>query len=163
MSKEQKKTSERKHKVVHKILEENFPDCKVEYNGVDGIDHQITYNKKTTSIETKTCRRLIRMGVKLPTDGSPYLIPQFRFGRLKFYNAHVWPYNRSQHEDLLESNGWYTFVIGDQRRMITGCPAKDVEPLFKEKSWEVRYIPWYKLLALSYPDWMERLKKQVYE
>lgn len=82
MSKKQKTLAEKKHKIVHNFLVKTFPDCEVKYNGVEGHDHRIIfeyvshpsdvtdsiYHKKTTIIETKTCKRLMLILILMRRD-----------------------------------------------------------------------------------------------
>lgn len=159
--KDHKKISEQKHKMVQKLLVKTFPDCEVKYDGVEGVDHKIIYKGKTTTIETKTCKKLIRGDVKLPVDESPYMLQSVRFGRILFHREDFYPYHESQHDDLVKNEGWYIFVIGDHNRLITGAPACDIDRIFKDKH-KTHQIAWYKILALCHPDWLETLKKQVY-
>ena len=158
MSKDQKKTAERKHRMVQKLLVNAFPDCEVKYDGVEGVDHRIVYKGKTTFVETKTCRKIIKCGVKLPIGESPYMLQDIRFGRLYFNRGAFYPYYESQHDDLVKNNGWYVFVIGE---LIAGAPACDIDHIFTVKH-DKHEIVWHKILALCHPDWLEKLKKQVY-
>lgn len=173
MSKEHKKLAERKHKMVHDFLVKAFQDCEVEYNGVEGIDHKIIYNGKTTIIETKTCAKIIKSGTKLPLDGQPLLLQKVRLGRIKFNTKPEYPYNESQHVDLVRSNGWYIFVIGNTQYTLAGIPASEISHILER--W-VDLPSWDKILALCYPTktmkalladptntWLEKLKVQVYE
>lgn len=157
MSKEQKRLSERKHKMVHKYLVENFPGCSVEYDGVEGIDHKITFNNQIIYLETKSCTRIIKAGV-IPDETKPILYQKFRLGTFKFDNRNVYPYNFSQHQDLVDINGWYIFVV-DQR--IRGIPAKKIDERING-NWGIKRVVWDKIIFMSSPDWLKNLKKQVY-
>ena len=60
--KHQKRNSERKHRMVNTFLRSTFPYCEVKYNGIEGVDHRITFGSRTTYIETKTCKKFIKSG-----------------------------------------------------------------------------------------------------
>lgn len=158
MSKSQKQLAEKKHRMVHNFLMQHFPDCKVEYNGIDGIDHKITYKDNTTYLETKSCRQIIKGGVK-PIEDRPLLVQKFRHGRFRFDQRHVYPYQKSQHEDLIDLNGWYVFVVGNR---IRGAPAKEVDNKIKGE-WGRKLVAWDRIIYICYPDWLEKLKKEVYD
>ena len=158
MSKHQKEIAERRHRLVPKYLTEKFPDCNVKYDGVEGHDHRITYNEKTVTLETKSCTRVIRNGRKfLEIEGS-FPQSQFCFGRFKFDNRNVYPYKTSQHQDLVDMNGWYIFVVSNN---IRGCPAKLVDVRIKG-DWKSKWVAWDKIIFITSPNWLEELKKQVY-
>lgn len=158
MSKEQKTLSERKHKMVHRYLTEQFPGCKVEYDGVEGVDHKITFNDITVFLETKTCTRIIKAGVKPDETGRPILHQKFRLGTFKFNQKQVYPYKKSQHEDLVDQKGWYIFVVENR---IRGAPAKLIDERI-HGTWDIKRIAWDRIIFLCYPNWLEDLKMQVY-
>ena len=152
-----KRNAEKKHRMVHNLLIKKFPQCKVEYNGLEGVDHKIHFNNRITHVETKTCKRIVKSGVK-PDDVRPVLHQIIKLGRFKFENRKVDPYRPfSQHTWLVDHDGWYIFVAG--WRILGGIPAKDV-PV--NPDFEIHWIGWQTILSLSYPDWMDRLKKDVY-
>jgi len=158
MSKIQKVVSERKHKMVHNFLVRNFPKCDVKYDGIEGIDHTITFNGKPTFIETKTCKKIIRSGVT-PDITRPVLHQNVRLGTFKFYQRSVYPYELSQHADLIKSNGWYIFVVGQK---IFGANVYDVDREIGGH-WQIKQAPWSKMALICFPDWLEKLKMQVYD
>lgn len=152
-----KRMAEKRHKMVHNFLIKNFPQCKVEYDGVEGVDHKIHFNNRIIYIETKTCKRIVKSGVK-PDDVRPVLHQVIKLGRFKFDNRKVYPYDPfSQHTWLVDHDGWYIFVVG---YFIAGAIlAKDAPVnLDLDKHW----VGWLNILSLSYPDWLDRLKKDVY-
>lgn len=152
-----KKIAEQKHKMVHKFLVENFPQCEVKYDGVEGVDHKIIFNNKTIYAETKTCKRIVKSGVR-PDDKRPVLHQVIKIGRFKFDNRQVNPYYPlSQHTWLVDHDGWYIFVVGT--KILGGISAKDV-PV--KSDFEKHWIGWPEILSLCYPDWLEKLKKDVY-
>lgn len=153
-----KKVSEKKHRRIQNMLVKTFPDCDVKYDGVEGVDHKITHDGKTTLVETKTVREIIYHGVKLPEDESPYLVRKVRLGRIQFNRREHYPYDKSQHEDLVD-NGWYVFVIG--KTLVAGAPASDINKLLQKLKSD--QISWSRILALCHPDWLDNLKKQVYQ
>jgi len=157
MSKSQKRLAEKKHRMVYNFLVKNFPGCNVRYNGEVGVDHSITFNDKTVILETKTCKRTIRGGIKR-VENRPVLDQKFRLGRFRFTQRKLYPYNMSQHHDLVNSNGWYIFVIGYK---IFGCLASDVDVLIGG-DWDYKLISWPEIVAICYPDWIRRLRGQVY-
>lgn len=153
-----KRIAEKRHKLVHNFLVKNFPQCKVEYNGVEGIDHQIIFNDRTVYAETKSCRRIV-IGGNIFDPVKPVIHNQYRLGRFKFDLRKLFPYAPfSQHTWLLEHEGWYVFVVGNS--ILGGIPAKDLPiNLTLEKQW----IAWSNILSLCYPDWLERFKKDIEE
>lgn len=155
MSKKQKQISEQRHHLAQKYLEKHFPDCEVVYDGVEGFDHIIRYGDNEVFLETKTCGRIIRAGIKIE-DG--VFIRKFRFGQFCFNNQCFYPYKKSQHQDLIDCNGWYVFVVSNR---IRGIPANVVGERLGE-NWSFKRIVWDKILFLSSPDWLEQLKKRVY-
>jgi len=157
MSKNQKVVSERKHRMVHNFLVKNFPSCEVTYNGVEGFDHEIIFNDKPTVLETKTCRRIIKKYVKFDDKG--ILNQFFRSGQLKFDQRQLYPYEPlSQHRALIKQNGWYILVIGNT---IVGISAKDIDQEIGGH-WLIKRVVWDRLVFICYPDWLEKLKMQVY-
>ena len=157
LSKEQKQTSERRHRQVFNYLKEKFPDCEVTYDGLEGVDHKIIYDGKTVFIETKTCTRIIGAGLKFTDDGK--LFRKFRLGRFKFDNRCLYPYKKSQHQDLIDMDGWYIFIVNNR---IRGVPAKTVGERLKN-NWNIKYVVWDEIIFITYPNWLEQLKKQVYK
>jgi len=157
MTKEQKQQAEHKHRMVHKFLVKNFPGCEVKYNGVDGIDHQIIFNGRTVYLETKTCQRIIKAGVR-QVENRPMLKQHFRLGRYRFNQREVHPYKISQHQDLLNLNGWYVFVVGWR---IRGMPAHEVDKRVGG-DWGRKFVVWDKIIFMCHPDWLEHLKAEVY-
>lgn len=95
-------------------------------------------------------------GAKHTKDGG--LINVIRHGRFKFEQKKGRPYVKSQHEDLIDLDGWYVLVVGDN---IRGIPAKVVDERI-HGDWVTRRVVWDKIIFLSYPNWLESLKKQVY-
>ena len=79
MSKQQKIQSEIKHKKVYRYLVSQFPDSKVTYDGVQGIDCFITYENKTIPIEIKTCRRFVKNNL-VRVEGRPVLYSKYTLG-----------------------------------------------------------------------------------
>ena len=157
MSGSYKRMAEKKHKMVYNYLVKNFPSCNIKYNGVEGVDYRIIFNDHVVPVETKSCKRIVRSGVT-PDNVRPVLHQEVRLGRFKFDNRKVVPYEpRSQHTWLVDHNGWYIFVVG---YFIAGAlPAKDVPVnLNFDKHW----VNWVNILSLSHPDWLDRLKRDVY-
>jgi len=160
MSEKQKKLSEKKHKIVHNFLVKQFPKCEVKYNGVEGHDHHITFNDKTTVLETKTCKRIIKSGAELDPSGRSILLQKVRLGQFKFDQRKVYPYEpKSQHQELVDNEGWYIFVVGST--VISGISAKDID-FHIGGNWKIRRIAWCNILCWCYPDWLKQLKMQVY-
>lgn len=163
--KDTKATSERRHKRVHKFLVKNFPGCKVEYDGVEGVDHRITFNGKVTYLETKTCDKFIRGDVRFSDDEKTILLQDFRLGRLNFDQRIVFPYEPlSQHSSLVENDGWYIFVIGTATStLMIGSSARNIDKHIKG-CWRQTRIEWDKILSLCYPKkvWLKYLKMKVY-
>lgn len=149
-----KKYSERKHRMVQTFLEKHFPDCIVKYDGLEGHDHQIIYGNKTVYVETKTCIQNIGGGYMREEECSYLRLGRFEFKQQK----NLFPYKKSQHEDLVDLDGWYIFVVGNR---IRGVPAKTVDERI-HGNWVTKRVTWDKIIFLSYPDWLDRLKKQVY-
>lgn len=145
MSQQQKRNAERKHRMVTTYLKSMFPYCEVKYNGIEGVDHRIIFGNTTTFIETKTCARFIK--------GSPH-----RLGTFRINNEDKPPYNLSQHLDLLNSNGWYIFMVGHK---IFGITAKEIDELIGCE-FKKYYLTWDKLMYIAFPSWLNKLKKQVY-
>ncbi|OGM01674.1 hypothetical protein A3K72_00635 [Candidatus Woesearchaeota archaeon RBG_13_36_6] len=157
MSKDQKDYSERKHREVHRYLQQHFPDCEVKYNGLDGIDHTISFNGRTINLETKSCRRTIKSGRK--SKPTSWVSEQmFTFGRIKFCNVSNSAYAKTQHQDLIDSNGWYIIIVENR---IRGIPARTLNKRLGQ-GWIEKRLVWDKVLFLSRPDWLEYLKAQVY-
>lgn len=157
MTKQQKQLAEKKHRMVHNYLVMNLPGCKIRYNGVEGVDHQIRFNGKTIFLETKTCKRTIRGGV-IPVKGRPLLEQKFRFGRYRFDQRELSPYKVSQHQDLIEKDGWYLFVVG---KRIRGAPAHLIDERIGG-DWERKYMTWDNIIFMCPLDWLDQLKMQVY-
>ena len=157
MSRAYKSMSEKKHKLVYNYLIKNFPCCTVEYNGLEGVDYRIIFNDHVVNVETKSCKRIVRSGAT-PDKVRPVLHQTVRLGRFKFDNRKFFPYEPfSQHTWLVDRGGWYIFVVG---YLIAGAlPAKAV-PVNLE--FEKHWIGWVNILSLSYPDWLDHLKKDVY-
>lgn len=143
--------------MVHNFLTKNFPQCLVEYNGVEGVDQKIHFNNRITYVETKTCKRIVRSGGRVDAV-RPVIHQEVKLGRFKFDNRITYTYEPfSQHTWLVDHDGWYIFVVG--RNILGGLPAKDVPVnLDFEKHW----IGWVTILSLCYPNWLEQLKKDVY-
>ena len=162
MSKEQKSVSEERHRKVHRFLEKQFPGCEVIYNGLEGIDHRIIFNNKTTWVETKTCNRIERCGIDRKRskeyDG-PLLFEKHRLGRIKFNQLEVDPYTHSQHYDLVEQNGWYIFVI--DRGIIGGMSAHKIHEHIQGK-WTEKRVTWSKVIGWCHPEWVKQLKAHIY-
>lgn len=155
MSKSQKQYSERKHMQVHNFLVKNFPGCEVKYNGVKGVDHQITFNNFTVCLETKTCKHTIGAGID-KVNG----VRLFRHGRFKFDQGGGLPYEISQHQDLTNKDGWYIFIVGNR---IRGAPARKIdERLGRSYKWEEKRVSWDKIIFICSLDWLKELKMQVY-
>lgn len=165
MSKKQKQLAERRHRTMHRFLVENFPDCEVEYNGVEGFDHHITHNDKTTIAETKSCTNVISDGIdreKMKQSDRRIVFEKPRLGRFKFDRQDVVPYDASQHDDLVACNGWYLFITGEKKGPINifGMPAKDLKLSGKPN---IKKIAWSTILNQCSPKWLEELKRQVYK
>jgi len=156
-----KQISERRHKSIYRFLKREFPACRVNYNGVEGHDQSIIYEGKTTWVETKTCNAIIGAGIDHNArNDRPILFEKHRLGRFKFDRRKLYPYLISQHDDLVKANGWYIFMVGGLENTIIGIPAKDIG---LSESPHVKRIAWSSILAKSYPDWLEKLKIQVYK
>ena len=145
MSRQQKVNAERKHRMVNTYLKSMFPFCEVKYNGIEGIDHRITFGNKTTIIETKTCKKFIK---------SKYN----RLGVFKIDNESKYPYKLSQHVDLLNNDGWYVFMVGHR---IMGFTAEQIDKLIGNE-FKKYYLRWDTLMYAANPNWLTELKKQVY-
>lgn len=153
-----KRIAESKHKRVYTFLIKNLPSCTIEYNGSEGVDHKIIYNGNTVYVETKTCKRIVKSGSR-PDAVRPVLHQEIKLGRFKFDNRKAYPYEPlSQHTWLVEHDGWYIFAVG---YLILGAlPAKNV-PV--NPSFDKHWIGWLKILGLCHPNWLDHLKKDVYE
>lgn len=161
-----KKETESKHKRITKYLQKKFQDCTVKYNGVEGIDLYIEYKDKKTWIEIKTCDKIICNGLdhqKMNESHRPEVFNIHRNGRFKFDRRYkMYPYNISQHDDLVELDGWYLFFAGrnmHKNMILFGIKAKDVELTDKNG---LKQREWGQLCMQSHPDWLERLKDEVY-
>jgi len=155
-----KQISERRHKSIYRYLKREFPTCEVKYNGIEGHDQSIVYEGKTTWVETKTCNAIIGAGINHNAPNNrPMLFEKHRLGRFKFDRRKLYPYNISQHDDLDVVDGWYVFMVGGKVDTIIGIPAKDI---VLSESPHVKRIAWSSILAQCYPDWLEKLKIQVY-
>ncbi len=99
-------------------------------------------------IEVKTCNKIIK-------KSRPEL------GRFKFNTDKRYPYRISQHHDLVKDEGWYIFVVasGNQHSEYFGIASKEI--ILPEEKAEHRIV-WCKILNQCHPDWMRRLKLQVY-
>ena len=170
MSKNQKKESEIKHRMVHDFLVKNFPCCEVKYDGVEGLDHQIIFNGHTTWLETKSCKKIILAGLdkkRMKENDEPRIFNHLKLGQFKFDQRNVYPYsqnqedNGSQHQNLIDLNGWYVFVVG--HRIIAGIPAKKLDEIQIGGTWEMKRVVWAHILRHCHPDWLKYLKMQVYE
>lgn len=169
-----KRLSERRHRWVQRYLQHHLPNCIVTYNGVEGVDHIISYYKgikgaedelpkliSETIIETKTCQGIISGGInyELTKPDRPYTFTIPRLGRFKFDLRPAKPYDISQHEDLVRNNGWYVFVIGDWgKNIITGIRADQLNL----RGNTIKKLSWGTILKQCYPDWLTRLKHQIY-
>lgn len=152
----QSTASFRKHKMIHNWLVKNFPSCEVTYDGFVGIDHRIIFNEKITYIETKTCRRIIQSNPK--RDEEKQIISyESRLGRFKFEKRNSGPYEKSQHHDLVDLNGWYIFVVGIT--IMAGLPAKDVK---LTDTIGAQMVSWCNIVRDSHPNWLRYLKADVY-
>lgn len=156
--KDRKILAEEKHKKVLKFLQREFPDCTTEYNHDYGIDFKIKSKTNTVWIECKTSVKFMGGGLKFTDEGD--IIHRKRVGRFNFDNKQVYPYVKSQHLDLVDQKGWYVFMV-DHIGEIRGCSAETVDEHLGH-DWVTKRVPWYKILLLTYPDWVDRLKKEVY-
>lgn len=155
-----KQIAERRHRSIHRFLTREFPICDVKYNGIEGHDQSILYEGKTTLVETKTCNAIISAGIdhSAPND-RPMLFVKHRLGRFKFDRRKLYPYTVSQHDDLVEASGWYIFLVGGKRSSIVGMPANE---LVLSETPYTKTVSWASVLARSSPNWLEKLKIQVY-
>lgn len=143
-----KKQSERKHLRVYKYLRKIFNDCKVKYNGLIGHDVYIEHDEKKIWVEIKTCQKIVCNHNQ-------------RLGRIKFDRRQLYPYEISQHDDLIQKDGWYLFFVGDtlgMDKILFGIKAEDV-PLTNDC--RLQQINWGKLSTIARPDWLEQLKIDV--
>jgi len=148
MSKQQKLLSERRHRKVYRFLIKQFPDCKVTYDGEKGIDCFITHADKTIPVEIKTCKRLVKSHIiRIPNH--PVLYSTYALGRFRF--------NGYQQEELIRQDGWYVFMIGSS--ITFGVKAKNL-PI---KNVTKHDVSWLDVIKQSSPDWMQRLKNEVYD
>jgi len=161
-----KKYSERKHRRIYRYLKKQLPDCTVKYNGLEGHDIYIyTRWGKIIWIEIKTCDKIVCNGIdheKMRESNRPEIFNIHRLGRLKFDRREIYPYTVSQHDDLIEKDGWYLFFVGNKLgkyQILFGIKAADVK-LNPKKGLQQR--EWGKLAAQASPDWFEHLKKEIY-
>ena len=161
-----KKYSEKKHQKIYKYLKKQLLDCTVKYNGTEGHDINIQYqDNKKIWIEIKTCDKVICNGIdheKTRNSTRPEVFNIHRLGRLKFNRRDLYPYNVSQHDDLVKLDGWYILFVGTQLgkyQILFGIKAKDIKLNLKKG---LQQLEWGKLSAQSYPDWFETLKKEIY-
>jgi len=148
MSKQQKKTSEKRHKIVQRFLEKYMTGCLVKYNGVEGVDHTIKFQDRKTVCETKTCDKIVKRGLRR-VPYRPVIYQNLSLGVFKF--------RKIQHEKLLEQDGWYLFVVKTQ--IVGGLKASELNIKFTADS---KHISWLNIVSQCYPDWLRRLKCDVY-
>lgn len=148
MSKTQKQLAERKHKIVQKFLEQNISGCDITYNGIEGIDHTIKFGDRKVVCETKTCNKIIKKGLRR-VQYRPIIYQNLTLGRFKL--------KKTQHNSLIEQSGWYVFVVGQQ--VVGGIKVSELTINFNK---EYIDISWLKVLGQCYPDWLRRLKCDVY-
>ena len=162
---ELKKMSESKHRRVTNYLKKQLPGCTVKYNGVEGHDIYIENMDRTVWIEIKTCDNIVCNGLdhkKMQESNRPEIFNIHRIGRLKFDRRNMYPYTVSQHDDLIQKDGWYLFFVGKRlgkKKILFGMKAKDVE--LSEKP-GLKQLEWGRLSMLSHPDWFETLKKEIH-
>jgi len=164
MSKSQKQLAEIKHRRAHRFLTKNFPGCEVVYDGVEGLDHKIIFNDKTTWLETKSCKKIILAGLdkkRMAESDEPRIFNHLKSGQFKFEGQHFYPYKVSQHQDLVDLHGWYTFVVGNNMD-IFGIQAEKLDKIICG-DWKQKRVVWGNVLQYCYPDWLKALKMQVYE
>lgn len=161
-----KQKSEVKHKRVYKFLKNCFSDCVVSYNGLEGIDVYVQYSDNAKVwVEIKTCEKIVCNGIdhkKMQQGSIPEVFNIHRLGRLKFDRRKLSPYTVSQHDDLVDLDGWYLFFVGNvfnKFKILFGIPAKKV--MLSDKCGR-QQLQWDILAMNSFPDWFEDLKKQVY-
>lgn len=154
-----KKKSEERHVAVHRLLTKAFPDCVVTYDGDQGHDHLIQLGDYKVYLETKTCDQIIKTGKRFIPKNHPFVFEVPRLGRFKFERRHQNPYIKSQHDDLVDKDGWYVFVIGDSQRVISGMKASELR---LSEAPTVKRIAWGVILNKCHPDWLQRLKASVY-
>jgi len=167
MPEEQKKNAEEQHRFVQKFLVKNFPDCEVIYNGNTGFDHEIIYKERSVWVETKSCLPIISGGIdkkKMKESDRAIVFTRNRLGRLKFNrDFEIYPYNISQHDDLVSMDGWYIFVISGQgtggHKIKSGMPARNLKLSEKQNTkWKV----WSSVINQCSPGWLDELKHRVY-
>jgi len=154
-----KKISEKRHVWVHHKLEKAFPDCFVKYDGDTGHDHLIQLGEYKVYLETKTCEAIIKTGQHIMPKDRPFIFDVPRIGRFKFDRRRRSPYIVSQHDDLVAKNGWYVFVVGDSNRVWTGIKASELK---LSDAPTVKRLAWGSVIVQCHPDWLQRLKHQVY-
>lgn len=138
----------------------------MKYDGDQGHDHQITFDDQVTWVETKTCDCFIRQGVnwnKTDLTKSRIAVEKPpRLGRLKFDRTPGAPYKKSQHDDLVDLDGWYICVVDHTHPILKfGLKANQLNLTLTTNPGQKR-ITWVRVQNLAYPDWLERLKYQVY-
>lgn len=156
-----KKSSEKRHRYVHNLLTREFHDCTVTYDGQQGHDHCIQLRDFRLFIETKTCEPIIKTGEHYTPKNRPMIFDMPRLGRLKFdKRRNKLPYRVSQHDDLVQSGGWYIFVISNKgRRTVSGMRASDLRLTGAPN---IQRLVWSSVLSQCYPDWLQRLKSDFY-
>lgn len=160
-----KREAESKHKRIVQHLKKRLPNCTLKYNGVEGIDLYVEHKDKKAWIEIKTCDKIICNGLdheKMRENKRPEVFNIHRNGRYKFDRRYkMYPYKISQHDDLIELDGWYLFFAGKnihENMILFGIKAKDVE--LTEKS-GLKQREWGQLCMQSRPDWFETLKEEL--
>ncbi|MFW6172611.1 MAG: hypothetical protein ACOC5T_02600 [Elusimicrobiota bacterium] len=161
-----KKESEKKHQKVYRYLKKKFKDCTVKYNGLEGHDVYIQYqDNPRVWIEIKTCDKIVCNGLdhkKMQKHNSSEIFNIHRLGRLKFDRRQLYPYKISQHDDLINLNGWYVFFVGStlgKYKILFGMPAIDVKLSLKKG---LKQLEWGRLSMQSHPNWFQYLTGQVY-
>ena len=157
-----KQDSEKRHLYVHRLLTREFHDCVVTYDGQQGHDHCIQLDDFKLFIETKTCQPIIKTGKHYIPKGHPFILDEPRLGRFKFdKRREKGPYAVSQHDDLVKCGGWYVFVVsnGNNRKIVFGIKASDLRLTDKPN---IQRLAWPSVLVQCYPDWLQRLKANVY-
>lgn len=159
-----KKVSEMRHRFIHRLLTREFPDCVVSYDGQQGHDHCIQLKNYTLFLETKTCEPIIKTGRHYAPKDRPVIFDVPRLGRFKFdKRTGRYPYIVSQHDDLVRVDGWYIFLVdndnGRGRKIVSGIKASE---LMLTKTPNIQRIAWGVVLAQCHPDWLQRLKYQIY-
>jgi hypothetical protein len=144
-----KKMAEYKHRLVYNHLVKNLPGTTSKYNHDDGLDCWFKFNDKLTWIEIKTCNRIVKNNFKRK-DGSPMLMHEHNLGRFHF--------DKKQNDELLLLDGWYVFAVGCSVKF--GVKAKDLNLKFTDNP--LRKLSWLDVVVMAYPDWLRRIKCDVY-